>query len=211
MSRSTERFRLWKRGGLVVLAAAVALSGCPRQRPLGDAPPDPKFGRDIENVPRAEVITYAQSLSYVRTVGHFDRQPLLSGPCTTTTCPYATTASIEPVQGSHLIRPDDLRSGRIIARIVNEGDGRYSHVGLGARDTTWWWVDYRNGRWRSVFIPFTATDTLVRRGTIYHRHPGWQHSLARWVTGSVAEGWGTCKPGGCCESTDLAKASTDVQ
>lgn len=206
MSRLMRQSRFWRFG--LLAAAGMGLAGMSCARRPG-APMGPLFRTPVDSVARDSIERYAQGLSYEQTFGTGDRQALLSGPCTPPTCPYATTARIEPVRGSHLIQKRDLAAGRIIGRIINEDNGRYDHVGVTPNDTTWWWVDYRAGHWRSVFISSDRSVAPVVRGTRIHEYPhGWRHSLARWVTRSTAEGWGTCYPNGCCSSTDRANATT---
>jgi hypothetical protein len=116
-------------------------------------------------------------------------------------CRYGPLAKIEPVIGAQNYSEDDLRHGRIIARLSIPSGQRegYKKYGLQPGRTTYWWVktDATGRGGESVFL--TETDgRVVPVSHDLNRSPfekGQEptRALARWIwTLKDETGKGTC-------------------
>jgi hypothetical protein len=122
-------------------------------------------------------------------------------------CRYGPMARIEPLKGALNYSEEDLREGRIIARISvprSEREG-YKKYGLQPGRVTYWWVqtDATRTGGRSVFFTEHADGKVVRvirplRRYFYEKGDEPTRALARWIWAlddEVAKG--TCGAGGC--------------
>jgi hypothetical protein len=122
-------------------------------------------------------------------------------------CRYGPMARIEPVVNAHKYTEEELREGRIIARIsVPRGEKRgYRKYGLMPGRVTYWWVktDATGKGGESVFLTETAQGTVapVKRKLKRYLYPQDYEStraLARWLwtlddeTAKARCGQGSC-------------------
>lgn len=168
--------------GLGFVAAAILAVGwasCAPDRsgtgPTVSAP----FG-SVDEAPRAAVLAYARGLDFVTTDGAADTRPLSP---TCLGCPSGPVITVQPERGSYLLSPEKLADGRILARLINQDRTAAPSFGLEPGDTSYWWVDKAEGRWRSVLIPSREATPLVVMGMLLreHRDIVWRQALARIV------------------------------
>ena len=187
----------FRRLPLLWLATAVALGCHPymtRPAPFGSTA--------VDTVPIAAIRTYAATLRFDTVPGAADVRRLsiarivgrdtlkVSGPL----------ARIAPESGAHGLDTTALAQGRIIARIWSEEP--YDKAGL-QRGVNWWWVDQRNGKWRSLIISDSGGTRTLRPLYIHPHGPHrWQQSLARFVwLDSDEQLWATCGWSDCCATS----------
>jgi hypothetical protein len=199
----------------------VAVAGCtPDRTPVpssaasSDAPrptPAPEFG-DIDKANLDQVLAYARGLQFDDEPGHGDRQALAVATRDKGICPeeckYGPVASIAPEIGSVSITDADLKAGRIISRIINEGPGDYKKLNLTGKDTTYVWVFATDSGWRARFVSTNREKEAESRRNRSVQVDGEEHqgrysrSISRWVWKTQDEGtWGTCG-GRCCTAGD---------
>jgi hypothetical protein len=105
------------------------------------------------------------------------------------TCSYGPLAKIEPVRNAHKYSPEDMRQGRIIARLfVRDKEKGYPKLGLQPGHMTYWWVQYSSGEdtGRGYYITdLTKGDRLlqVARPVKVERYPPGtlKQALASWI------------------------------
>ena len=169
----------------------------------GELPP-PEFGQSIESVPRAQIARYAASLQFVTDPLLIDEQPMLYRAGTAQASTRGPMARIQSERRASTITDQQLRRGRIIARIVSAGS--YEPLGL-RRGANYLWVDSAAGGWRAVMIPETATDPLK---VLKVRISGMPHEsrlpAARlfFVDPYGMLPWPTCGLNKCCMPCDPA-------
>jgi hypothetical protein len=205
------------------IAAAVAAALTPACRlergeyTAAPAPPPPDVRAAAVEGRFRTVVEYARPLVYDTVPGAGDRQRLMSGRrCPPWApggdCRYGALARIEPQVDAHRI-PDtvDLAAGRVVARIITE-DSAYAKLNLRANDTTYWWIDRRQGRWRSVFLSSDEKrQAVIDTTTVWHpatvgRTYAWRQAIARFVWSERDEAlWATCTMYGCCSSEEEAR------
>jgi hypothetical protein len=123
-------------------------------------------------------------------------------------CRHGPLAKIEPATVAHQYSDDDLKQGRIIARLfVRRGDKGYPKLALTPGDTTYWWVQRDTGQLgRSLFISqATVRDSLLTREDTLHveEYPRgtFMRALARWFWLEDDEtAKGTCGSATCVSS-----------
>jgi len=115
---------------------------------------------------------------------------------------YGPLAAIQPEIGNHTIREDDLRHGRIIARIINKSDEPYPKLGLAPHSITYWWAQLGadSTKNQSVMISTDSTGLVVSRTGRPLLYDGDRHdpvyrtrAVARWIWQEDDEqGWSSC-------------------
>jgi hypothetical protein len=125
-------------------------------------------------------------------------------------CRHGPLAVIQPEINSYRYSYNDLKSGRIIAKLFLRKDEKepYEKLGLQPGDTTYWWVQKipgqpDNNAGRSVYITVTKQGSgglLAKNYALqYVPHEGkFKQALARWVWDPTDEKTqGSCSQG-CC-------------
>lgn len=163
--------------------------------------------RPIESLAESDFRAYVQPLQFVRDTEAGDRQALLVGRYPDS-ARYGPLATILPEVNANRGAVSQLRSGRIIARIINESGESYAKLGLLPHAVTYWWVQYdeRADTGRSVFITVDSAGRVIGRTVsgleVTRYHPGGfrvNQPLARFVwTDNDEEVWGSCN-GVCCK------------
>jgi hypothetical protein len=189
---------------LLFLAGLWALqASCkPEQNPISkaggiDAASDTVFGN------------YVRSLQFVSDPEAGDHRPLLVGSYPDS-ARFGPLATIAPERHAYKGSVSDLKTGRIIARIVDEGAEPYPKLGLLPHTTTYWWVQYDAAaptdtiRTRSVFVTLDTNSHIVGRRNgkleIHDTHISFRvdQALARFVwVDKDDDAWGSCA-GVCC-------------
>jgi hypothetical protein len=68
-------------------------------------------------------------------------------------CRHGPLAKIEPAKGAHQYTDDELKQGRVIARLfLRSGEKGYPKLALTPGDTTYWWVQKKGKGGTSIFI-----------------------------------------------------------
>lgn len=172
---------LWRRSlgtGLAVLVGVVVTACCPK----GPGAPEPVQGCPPGRAPQtqAELDKCLQKVAFDTNYEAIDEQPLAiitpsqgercpGSTADTPRCRYGPLAKIQPVIGAHRYSEEDLREGRIIAKISlaeSERQG-YPKYGLAPGQVTYWWVrtDASGRAGKSVFVTTTGRaqlDTIPR-------------------------------------------------
>jgi hypothetical protein len=201
---------------MAVIAGAI-FTAC---RPEPSPPPQPGAGCQPGVEPRspAELKACLQNLKFDSALEVSDSQPLTvigdlrGSPCPgdpKKTCRYGPLAKIEPVIGAHNYSEEDLREGRIIARLSipsGEREG-YEKFGLKPGQNTYWWVrtDSSGTRGTSIFITETRNGEIEPRpvqGGLerykYEKGENLKRAIARWIwTLEDETSKGTCGAGTC--------------
>ncbi len=124
------------------------------------------------------------------------------------TCRYGPIAKIEPAIGAQNYSEDDLRQGRIIARLSipgSETEG-YAKFGLKPGLVTYWWVqtDSSGTSGKSVFVTQTKDGKVERQRPrdllryVYKKGEELARAIARWVWSLDDETTqGSCGGGSC--------------
>ncbi len=160
----------------------------------------PHYVGDVDRDSRQDVVAFARTAPYAGELGFGDEQTLRSRQDTVSgDGPFVR---IEPVTAAHRYNRDELAAGRLIGRLINFDSVPYPRLGLGAHDTTYWWVDSSaNGRWRALFL---STDPAIQPVTMPVRvEPSttWWQPVARWVAvGGVDAVWATCGADTICRT-----------
>lgn len=154
-------------------------------------------------------LAYLKTLSFVTDSEAGDRQALLLGRYPDS-AHYGPLATIAPEVHANDGTIDDLQSGKVIARIVNESADSYPKLGLLPHGTTYWWVRYDSSdtgvHSQSSYIAVNAQGVTVGvKSTIDSLEVVRTHTmfrvmqpLARFLWRSNDEDtWGTCN-GQCC-------------
>ena len=170
-----------------------------------DMPRIPRFTGDVDRDSRQNVVQFARALPWVATFGAGDEQRLLV--IEDGNRRYGPKARIEPLLVAHTLDRKDLAEGRFVGRIINNDDEPYSKLGLGARDTTYWWVDSAaTGKWRAVFFSSDpAIQTVSMPVNVEPSSPDgshrWTQSTARWIWLDQDEKtWVSCGYTFCCRT-----------
>lgn len=121
-----------------------------------------------------------------------------------TACTVGPRVRVEPESGAYLIGPAGLRTGRIIARLVNLDSIPYPKLNLQPLGTTYWWVDSAGpGGYRSAYVPADTTAPVKWDTLVYHleKDVRWRQALARFeVVEQDDKLWTACDSLGCCRS-----------
>jgi hypothetical protein len=198
--------------GITLLAAAFFTACAPS--PRGAPEPDPGCPSGTAPSTPEELDTCLRGLSFDSTKHASDLQPLTvidSGPSVGSlrcpgdasgkyNCRYGPMARIEPLRGAQRYSEEDLREGRIIARItVPAGETeKYPKYGLVPGEATYWWVktDSNGTGGVSVFVTTGKAGKLqqVERPLKRERYgsgdrgyggaeseEGQWRALARWI------------------------------
>ena len=176
----------------------------PKQQPTYNAP---GFAAEsVLTISFDKIRAYAKKLHFDETRGAADELPVDFKRREIGT-ERAPLIRIQPETASYKLKERELQEGRIIARLKSEAE--VPELGLGS-GWTWWWVDKKGGKWRSVFIadsekPGSRIALPEALTLIGSPHPPWRQAIAHfWVTRVDSgnrdpiwvESWGTC--GGCC-------------
>lgn len=159
--------------------------------------PRPSFTKDeVLRIPPQRIKDYADALHFVATLGPSDLRHVDLEQDKGDTIKGALVW-IQPESGSYQLSSEELRDGRIIARIWS--DYRYEPLGL-EPGWTWWWVGQLRGTLRSVFISESRGTRTERPVELVQHYDGlrWDQAIARFVLGSLGT-WNTCG-GACCKS-----------
>jgi hypothetical protein len=162
---------------------------------------------NIDSVSSAQFRAYIGDLRFATDTEAGDRQALLVGHYPDSAS-YGPLATILPERNAHLGSVEQLRFGKIIARITNESADSYPKLGLLPHAVTYWWVEYneRAESGRSVFVTVDSGGNIIGRTvsglTIMRYHRGGfrvNQPLARFVwTNDDELAWGSCN-GVCCK------------
>jgi hypothetical protein len=194
-------------GGSRATLVALALwsAGCGRIRPT----PAPSSGFDVVDtaLPGADALrAYVGALRFDENYAVGDAQRLMIGHYPD--AHYGPLVTIQPEVGNYRLTWDDLRRGRIVARIINADSIPYPKLGLAPHSVTYWWAQTGplGAGGRSVFISTdSGSGRIVSRtvgSLVYEAHPGirYAQAAARWFWDDADEkGWFPC-PGGCCKN-----------
>ena len=194
----TQSRLLWILGTLGSLLGASAVAA---QQPVR-----PRL-INIDSVSSEQFRVYVSDLRFATDTEAGDRQALLVGHYPDSAS-YGPLATILPEKSANLGSVEQLRFGKIIARITNESADSYPKLGLLPHAVTYWWVEYyeRADSGRSVFVTVDSTGDIIRRTVsglkIMRYHPGGfrvNQPLARFVwTNDDELAWGSCN-GVCCK------------
>lgn len=194
-----HRWRMISRGSALVSVAVLAVFGVAWLRGGNVKPtPGPEF-KELDEASSDAVVAYGRGLAFETVDGLSDTRRL-SPQCDR--CAVGPVATIQPEKGEYLVSWRDFAKGRIIARLINEDTVSAPRFGLAPGDTAYWWIDRRNGQWRSVFVPTRPGLPRVVGELIITKHQGleWHQSLARWLWSADKEqGWSACG-NRCCKS-----------
>jgi hypothetical protein len=166
--------------GIAAVAGVLYVLGPAIRNSAPDSParaiPAPRF-TTFSSASRAEIVSYARSLSFA--TGHgFNDTRRLAPSCPK--CSPGPIATIDPEVGTHLTPMRDLAGGRVIGRWISRDSVRMS--GLAPFDTTYIWVDSVQGRWRAVLVPTKPQEQVVEEDFVINGAPG--YSVER-STGTV--------------------------
>jgi hypothetical protein len=212
------RWGIALRTGVVFLVGGVFTACCPKP----PAPPQPVSACPRNRAPAtpAELASCLEGFAFDTGYEVSDEQPLtIIGttrglPCpgdSKLSCQYGPIARIEPLIGAQNYSEEDLRQGRIIARISvpRTETQRYEKYGLIPGDTTYWWVqtDSTGKQGKSVFVTATGERTLpsVPRDLVRepydakaYRGEKIRRASARWIwTLEDETAKGNCGAAGC--------------
>jgi hypothetical protein len=195
-----SRWQLPFRSGIGLMAGLLFTACCPKQpgapQPAKDCP------RGVAPSTQAQLDACLKGIAFDTDYEASDEQPLAvitrgSGPpCPgdsthSLTCRYGPLAKIEPVIGAHRYSEDDLREGRIIARLSIDSNQtqEYPKYGLKPGRATYWWV--KIGLTQSTDSSYFVTeprggkmDAPVARKLmreIYERGIKVYRAIARWI------------------------------
>lgn len=117
---------------------------------------------------------------------------------------------IDPVVGGHLLNDAQLRSGRIVARLVNRGADSVGRFALAPRGRTYLWVQYVGPTLRGVLVSTDSLGNVLRRTPVSAvlettEHAEGKQSLARWRSDSTARVMAACTS---CPRTGWCKGDT---
>jgi hypothetical protein len=122
-------------------------------------------------------------------------------------CRHGPLAKIEPLKNAHKFLPEQLREGRIIARLsITNGQEGYPKLNLAPGHKTYWWVqrDASGSGGRSVYV----SDSIAQ-GNLWESKPRdlevltvpegtFKQALARWLWSEDDEtAKGTCGSASC--------------
>jgi hypothetical protein len=209
----------------VALVAGGIFPACQQRESPAPAPaPEPGTGcpHGVEPRTAAELKACLQGLRFDPSPEVSDSQPLTvidtsraapqGSPCPGDpgkSCRYGPLAKIEPVIGAQNYREDDLRQGRIIARLSipssqTEGYGKF---GLRPGQNTYWWVqtDASGTGGTSFFITETKDGNIepkpVRRDLVryfYQEGEELRRAITQWIWSLEDEtAKGTCGSASC--------------
>lgn len=188
--------RAWPIGFLAVVVGLTAFSPWRHNRGAAiiRATPRPEFRGAVETVPRAELLRYAQSLTFDASHDASDESRLrrrVNG-----VVKVGTLTRIAPEIGSAKSFP--LGEGRILARIWSQEADAFQGLGRG---DNYVWFDSTGGRFRAVIIPSDPSVAIsVKHATRLHSGTGTGFAEARWRWNErlgVDDGWARCDDG-CC-------------
>jgi hypothetical protein len=203
--------RLTIRIGLLTALAAGLSLGCgtspgPAVSPVPGLPETAVCPTKGPPTTPAEVKACASKLTFDEDELVGDEQRLMVHPPCPGSCRYGPLAKIEPVKGAQDYSDDEMRQGRIIARLfIRKGDQeRYLKLALVPGYMTYWWVQRdAAGRNRSLFISEAAEGTRALtaerplevepypRGTFTRAIAGW------WWLEDDETAKGTCGSASC--------------
>ena len=136
-----------------------------------------------------------------------DEQRLMVNPPCPGKCRYGPLATIQPERDAHLYSEEDLKEGRVIARMfLSKGEKNgYKKLGLVPGQITYWWVQKVPGRkdgsdGRSVYFTATRAGLVKKEFPLKYESYGGaaKQALARWLWDSKDEKTqGTCSSGTC--------------
>jgi hypothetical protein len=193
---------------LVTSAICAACGGTTREPAVAPSPKGATETCPTKGPPSnlAELTACVRGLEFDSSELAGDEQRLMINPPCPGTCRYGPLAKIEPVKGAHEYSDEDLREGRIIARMfVRDGERGYPKLALVPGHMTYWWVqkDATGRSGRSLFI----SDAVVGGTLVSERRalevepvpPGViRQALAKWrwlADDETAKG--TCGPSKC--------------
>ena len=185
----------WVGSRWAVLAALPLLAVC--CQPPYKTPPPPFVTRGVDSVAWDSIEAYAQTLRFDTELYAADSERVAFDTLGRETrfSDSGDPAKIEPERGAWALDTNQLAEGRIIAQITTTKF--HQAFGYGPHPT-WWWVDKRGGKWRSLYL----SDSLRKRipASLHletHRGYHWGQSLARWQSLYQTQ-WGTCCYNCCC-------------
>lgn len=184
-------------------ADSSAMSVQPRKTPA------PSFS-SFDQAPIDSILAYAASLTYDSDRGVSDSQPLAlykpGGVRCPEGCTYGPIVSIQPEVGSVFLTDDELKSGRVVGRFVNEDTLSYDKLNISAKSVTYYVVVNTGAKeWTGYFIssdPARGSQSRIPHPVyVDSPHRGrYTRSTARWIWAEKDEGaWLTCGVR-CCSS-----------
>lgn len=203
----------------LLLGASLAVTGCTRDN-AGAKPENPGSAprpavaalpfSSFDRAPIDSILTYAASLPYDDDYGVSDAQALAvykaGGKRCPEGCTYGPLISIQPEVGAAFLTDDELKSGRVVARFVNEDTLAYDKLNIGPRSTTYYVVVNSGGvQWTGYFISSDPSRGSLSRipHPIYvdAPHKGrYPRSTGRWIWAAEDEhAWVTCGSR-CCKT-----------
>jgi hypothetical protein len=158
----------------------------------------------------AELQACLDSLDFNEIEALGDKQPMMVHPPCPETCRYGPLATIQPEEHSYLYSEDELKQGRIIARLFLDSTEKveYRKLGLVPGGKTYWWVqktsEDTSHAGRSVYITLAAGKLRLTEDTVnnplrysYHKD-GFKQAVARFVWDPTDDKLqGNCGQG-CC-------------
>lgn len=172
--------------------------------------PAPAFA-SFDRAPVDSILDYAQGLEYDTDKGVSDLQALAvykpGGKRCPEGCTYGPVVSIQPQVGAAFLTDDELKTGRVIARFVNEDTLAYDKLNLSPGSTTYYVVVNTGGaQWTGYFISADPARGSLSRvpHPIYVDEPHggrYTRSAARWIWLAEDESaWTTCGVQ-CCQTS----------
>ena len=213
--RGMTKWPSWPVAGVVVvLASGIGVALLPSQTPSrGYVTPACGFARVDSAFPSDSALQLCiRRLRFDSSTGASDEQYLLLGG-SRDSARLGPRASIQPEEGSTALTAGQLRTGRIIARLINRDAEAYPTLGMLPNSITYWWIagDYQHGRGTSVYISTDREGRILRRtvrpGLAYTEHgPSYVYprAVARWISApnaAASQPWSPCPDRGCCRDT----------
>ncbi len=214
----------------VLVAGALALAACPgEEKPIvakGDASeavvrptPDPGW-RDsaaIVGLDSAALAGYVAKLEFDTSHAVSDEQRLMV--LDRGSMRHGVLARVEPEVGAAVLTRENVKEGRIIARIVIRSRDKITrstaYATLGIEDSVSFLfvhqypaVDGKPGEWEAVMIGSSSKSKVYLDLEVQDHPRRYPYlSIARWIWSHNDEHlWGTCGPD-CCQARQRAVAS----
>lgn len=187
--------------GLAQLGGRISV-GTDQQPELVLAPD--AYGGDVVRDSRQDVIAYARTLLFSDATGEGDEQRLVV--IADSVNDRGPLVRVEPAVGLMVSGRERLANGLIIARFINRDSVPYPALGIGVRDTTYWWADsVPSGRWRALYFSSDPAIPPVEVRLHLEQAAGGQsrgrRASARWVMADEGERpWVTCGVSTVCRA-----------
>jgi len=189
--------------GLAQLGGRIRMGTDQQSEP--DLAPE-TYGGNVDRDSRQDVIAYARTLGFVDATGAGDEQRLIVA--ADSIHDRGPLVRVEPAVGLVVSGREQLANGLVIARFINRDTVPYPALGIGARDTTYWWADsVARGRWRALYFSSDPAIPPVELPLHLEQAPdGQRHgfpSSARWLMADEGERpWVACGASTACWAGD---------